>query len=154
MSNKIPQISQPEEILYCIWRPEVATEVTYCQMARCYPQIKYYVGRACAVAGYFNLYEELNLLSEVHIAHEARDNGHSDIYKDIMANPVKYEVAHLNGDTASRADLEINQKFRESGEPFNAKGAASKGHYFDIAALNGVDEFNTENLPSDKAAVT
>ncbi|KJJ29148.1 hypothetical protein AFLA70_13g006030 [Aspergillus flavus AF70] len=169
MSNRVPQINQPEDIPYCIWHPDVATEATYREVARRYPQMKYQVGRACAVAGYFNLYMELNLLPEVHIADEARENGHSDIYEDIMASPVKYEVmndyfrtinadqpkvAHLNGNTAVRPYLEVKRKFRQTDEPFDVKGTASKGHYFDITEDNGVDEFDTKSLPSDGAAVT
>lgn len=52
--------------------------------------MKYLVGRACAVAGYYQLVKELDLLPESHIAEEARDNKQWDIFSDIMANNVRY----------------------------------------------------------------
>lgn len=95
------------------------------------------VGRACAVAGYVNLYKELVLLPDVHIAEEARDNGCTEIYDLIMAQDVKYDVmndynrtvnlenprqANLNGDTAVRLLLEIKQALSPDG---------FRKHYFD-----------------------
>jgi hypothetical protein len=70
MSNKIPDMvvvnaakSHPDsaEFPYCIWHPEVATEATYRNLASRYPQMRYHVGRAYAVAGYTDLYWELDL---------------------------------------------------------------------------------------------
>jgi hypothetical protein len=52
----------------------------------------YQVGRACAVAGYVDLYEKLDILPEVHIAEEAREAGNSTIYEDLMSKPVRYAV--------------------------------------------------------------
>ena len=68
--------------------------------------MKYQVGRACAVAGYLDLYYELELLPEVHIAEEARDNGQSAIFDAAMNHYTRTvdldrpAVASLNGDTA------------------------------------------------------
>lgn len=77
--------------------------------------MRYQVGRACAVAGYVDLYRELELLPEVHIAEEARDNSCTEIYDLIRAHDVKYDVMNdytltvnlenpprgqMNGDTA------------------------------------------------------
>ncbi|KAK2752383.1 hypothetical protein FQN55_007423 [Onygenales sp. PD_40] len=129
MSDEIPvlDLNKPEHIPYCIWYPETAKETTYRELARRYPWMKYHVGRACAVAGYYDLYKDLDLLPEVHIAEEARDNGHSTIFNDIMSAKKKYSimddytrtvdlekkptVAWLNGDTAVRSHLELKRNF-------------------------------------------
>lgn len=130
MSNMIPDmdLNRPEEFPYCIWHPNLAAEATYRDLSRRYPQMAYHVGRACAVAGYTDLYLELDILPEVHIAEEARDCGSVAIFDAIMANPVKYNVmddytrsvdianprpAFLNGDTAVRSSLEVKQKYRK-----------------------------------------
>ncbi|KAK1474833.1 hypothetical protein CCUS01_05459 [Colletotrichum cuscutae] len=97
---------------YCIWYPDVATEETYRKLS-------------CAVAGYGELYNELDLLPDVSIAEEARDNGKLDIFEHIMSQSVRYAVindyqrsvdlqnprpgAYLNGDTAVRSSLELHR---------------------------------------------
>lgn len=108
MSNVVPDISAAEEFPYCIWYPDTASENTYRQLARRYPQMRYQVGRACAVAGYKDLYSELDLLPDVAISEEARDSvmrsrrhrvddGHSssgsqDIFDQIVRQPVRWQV--------------------------------------------------------------
>lgn len=108
MSNEIPDISAAEEFPYCIWYPETATEDNYRQLARRYPQMRYQVGRACAVAGFKDLYSELDLLPDVSIAEEARDsvlrgrsqgdeedrnvNGSQEIFDQIVRQPVRWQV--------------------------------------------------------------
>lgn len=108
MSNEIPEISTAEEYPYCIWYPDIATEETYREIAKCYPQMRYQVGRACAVAGYAGLYSELDLLPDVSIAEEARDkvirnqlhrgsgtdnrNGSQEIFNQIVSQPVRWQV--------------------------------------------------------------
>lgn len=77
---------------YCIWYPDVASEDTYRQLASRYPLMRYAVGRACAVAGYTDLYLALNLRPEVSIAEEARDAGSDPIFNHIMAQPVRYRI--------------------------------------------------------------
>jgi hypothetical protein len=59
---------------YCIWYPRIAEEETYRQLVTVFPDMRYQVGRACAVAGYSQLYSELNLLPDPCIAEEAREN--------------------------------------------------------------------------------
>ncbi|KAJ5661388.1 uncharacterized protein N7477_009004 [Penicillium maclennaniae] len=125
MSNDIPDLQNAREIPYCIWYPETASEATYRALVLQYPSLKYQVGRACAVAGYIDLYRELDLLPEAHIAEEARDNGSNAIFEMIMASPVRYRVMNdytrtvnlenppiggLNGDTAVQSFLERKQK--------------------------------------------
>lgn len=131
MSNRVPEIKDEQEIPYCIWHPEVATEETYRRVVQKYKNMRYQVARACAVAGYTKLYEELDVLPEVHVAEEAREAGNMEIYDLIMAQPVKFKVmndydrsitsepkeAHLNGDTAVRAMLEVKQEFRSATVP-------------------------------------
>ncbi|KAB5558629.1 hypothetical protein GE09DRAFT_1120101, partial [Coniochaeta sp. 2T2.1] len=76
MSNEVPDMSASDDVKpYCIWYSEVASEDTYRRLVKTYPEMAYTVGRACAVAGYDNLYQELNILPEVSIAEEARDNA-------------------------------------------------------------------------------
>jgi hypothetical protein len=110
MSNVIPDITAPYDTPYCIWHPEVATEQTYRELVSRYPNMRYQVGRACAVAGYVDLYKELELLPEVHIAEEARDNSCTEIYDLIMAHDVKYDVMNdytltINLENPPRAQL-------------------------------------------------
>lgn len=127
MSNDIPDMSQDDSIPYCIWHPDVASETTCRGLVSKYPQMKYHVARACAVAGYTNLYRELDVLPEVHVAEEARDNGSNDIFNIIMSSYTKYSimddymrsvnldkptVSTLNGDTAVRSSLQIRQKYK------------------------------------------
>jgi hypothetical protein len=118
-------MSDLEDFPYCIWYPEVPTEETCRKLVDQHPQLRYLVGRACAVAGYTKLYQELNLLPEIHIAEEASDNEIMEIYNGIMESNMKYStmddysrisfpdnprLAYLNGDTAVRSSLEIKQK--------------------------------------------
>ncbi|KAH8434274.1 uncharacterized protein LDX57_011912 [Aspergillus melleus] len=125
MSNVVPDgLEHPESQPYCIWNPDFATEQTYRQVAQRYPAMRYQVGRACAAAGYFTLYTELDLLPDVSIAEEAREGntvGGGQIYQSIMSSPLKYAVmddysrsinaesphpAFLNADTHVRWKLE------------------------------------------------
>ncbi|KAF3909250.1 hypothetical protein ABW20_dc0105174 [Dactylellina cionopaga] len=129
MSNEIPTIDNEDAMPYCIWYPETATEQTYRTLAKEYPQLKYNIGRACAVAGYLDLYLELNLLPEVNIAEEARDNEKLEIYNLIMNAPKKFKVmddynrcinldnpveANLNCDTAIRSYIDFRNIFTQS----------------------------------------
>lgn len=131
MSNRIPEMASYEECAYCIWHPETATEETYRRLARKYPQLRYQVGRACAIAGYKKLYSELDLLSDISIAEEARESGSADIfdsadiYRMIIAQSPFYkvlddytrtvnlddpkEVTGINCDTAVRSSLDVKQ---------------------------------------------
>lgn len=159
MSNEIPEMTHPEDFPYCIWHPEVASEVTYCELARRYPQMKYLVGRACAVAGYRELLAGLDLLPEIHIAEEARDNGHDLIFQDVMSHdPLLYEVmddykrhlceesprsaAVLNGDTAVLSSL----KWRTKIKFYNDKVCS----YQDLSSFHECIDFNiTEDCQID-----
>jgi hypothetical protein len=126
MSDHIPLVSSESEFPYCIWHPQVAAEATFRELARRYPNMAYQVGRACAVAGYPDLYRELEILPEVHIAEEAREARDLAIYEDIMSKPVRYAImddhnhttstnpgpgACLNGDTAVYSSLEKKRAF-------------------------------------------
>lgn len=89
------QLADSNHVPYCIWYPDVASEDTYRQLAQHYPFLHYQVGRACAVAGYHELYKELALLPDVSTAEEARESdaeGSTQIYRSIMASPVRYQV--------------------------------------------------------------
>ncbi|KAF2664288.1 hypothetical protein BT63DRAFT_460593 [Microthyrium microscopicum] len=147
MSNIIPEIDQSEHFPYCIWHPEFASERTYRTLAQRYPNMRYSVGRACAAAGYVDLYRELGLLPDVSIAEEAREgteNGHI-IFEDIISQTVRYSImddytrsinienpragAFLNGDTAVRKSLDQKRRLDNW-----------SGHYFDITEDRCVDE--------------
>ncbi|KAH6605498.1 hypothetical protein Trco_004651 [Trichoderma cornu-damae] len=130
MSNIIPEAMAAHERPYCIWYPETASEETYRQLARRYPDMAYHAVRACAVAGYTSLYQELvaehKLVPEVAVAEEARACGSKQIYEAIVGSPMKYaamddytrsvlakpRLSGLNGDVAVRPMLEMKQKFR------------------------------------------
>lgn len=133
MSNMIPDMASQEVVPYCIWYPDVATEDTYRKLYHRYPEMRYHIGRACAVAGYGKLYNELDLLPDVSIAEEARGNGKLDIFEHITSHPVRYTVmndyqrsvdlqnprpgACLNGDTAVRSSLELHRPLTAIGGP-------------------------------------
>jgi hypothetical protein len=66
MSGVIPDgMENPDVQPYCIWHPDIAQEQTYRELVRRYPTMRYQVGRACAAAGYADLYHELDLLPDV-----------------------------------------------------------------------------------------
>ncbi|KAL0933884.1 uncharacterized protein CTRU02_210683 [Colletotrichum truncatum] len=150
MSNFIPEMISDSVKPYCIWYPDLATEDVYRELALRYPDMRYHVGRACAVAGYTTLYNELDILPDVSIAEEARDNSKStSIFESIMAQDIKYRVmddytrtvhlehpsagAFLNCDTAVRSSLEfrtsVNDEYRD--EDYH--------HYFDILEDGNLD---------------
>ncbi|CAG8956744.1 hypothetical protein HYFRA_00012288 [Hymenoscyphus fraxineus] len=126
MSNEIPDEMAPSAQPYCIWYPDLASEESYREVAKKYPDMRYQVGRACAVAGFLELYHELDLLPDVSMAEEARESkigGENSraIYEAIMSAPCRYAVmddntrtvnveypmspAFLNGDTTCYSDL-------------------------------------------------
>ncbi|KAG8673806.1 hypothetical protein FPOAC1_007125 [Fusarium poae] len=133
MSNDIPERMAPEEHPYCIWYPDIATEDTYRSLASKFPDMRYQVGRACAAAGYYALFHELDLLPEVSIAEEARESeaeGAKLIYEEIMGFKHRYAImddctrsieledykcpAYLNGDTEVRWRLAARQGIKNS----------------------------------------
>ncbi|CAG8981775.1 hypothetical protein HYALB_00004717 [Hymenoscyphus albidus] len=113
MSNEIPDAMAPSAQPYCIWHPDLASEETYREVAKKHPALRYQVGRACAVAGFLDLYHELGLLPDVSMAEEARESkmgGENSraIYESIMSAPCRYapvSPAFLNGDTTCYSDL-------------------------------------------------
>ncbi|KAH7018086.1 uncharacterized protein B0I36DRAFT_253798 [Microdochium trichocladiopsis] len=128
MSGITPvDMSDPDHLPYCIWYPEVASESACRELAQAFPQLKYNIGRACAVAGYHQLLAELDLLPDISIAEEARDNitrnpGCKHIFDHIINQRRRWLVMDdytrtvrkvpllaaygLNGDTAVRSSLE------------------------------------------------
>ncbi|KAK3080004.1 hypothetical protein LTS18_003370 [Coniosporium uncinatum] len=163
MSNIIPEIREPNEFPYCFWHPVVASEETYRKLAKRYPQLRYLVGRACAVAGYTDLYQELDLLPEVSIAEEARESDvlGAAIYRQIMSSKTKYavlddytrtinehspRVAHLNGDTCVRSYLDAKQEHNKAPcrNPYNNWEDHYDKRYFDITEDMCVDLHRSE----------
>lgn len=173
MSNHIPVMDNDKEFPYCIWYPQAASEATYRELVCKYPKMAYHVGRACAVAGYLDLYRELDILPEVHIAEEARECENTAIYEDIMSRPVRYAVvddytrtvsetprsgACLNADTAVCTTLENKQKFSiaddmdaeyvdedEDGEPFYfVEHMGHKINTFNITEDTNIDVYDTQ----------
>ncbi|KAK4244023.1 hypothetical protein C7999DRAFT_17686 [Corynascus novoguineensis] len=162
MSDEIPpkEAMQPETYPYCIWHPAIAKEDTYRELAQRYPAMRYQVGRACAVAGYSQLYRELDLLPDVSIAEEARENrgspGARDIFEAIMAAIVRYRVmddatrtvkldkpeapAFLNADTVVLPTLAVRRKYGKQFEPDNC--------YLNITEDCGIDEETVEPEPA------
>jgi hypothetical protein len=126
MNSRIPNMQDPENLPYCTWHPRGPIEDTCRALVHRYPHIAYQVSRVCAVAGYNDLYCELNLLPEPHIAGEARDNAAIAIYNAFIAHPVKCAVFNdhetsydpdtrrvvtINGDTCVRSMLELKLRF-------------------------------------------
>ncbi|EGU87654.1 hypothetical protein FOPG_08537 [Fusarium oxysporum f. sp. conglutinans race 2 54008] len=107
MSGRVPEMEKPEDIPYCFWYPDVPGQDTLRQLLKDYPTVlmRYQVGRACAVGGYVELYKELDILPDVSIAEEARDN--LPVSKDIYELP--QVGACLNGDTCVRSTLDKRQ---------------------------------------------
>ncbi|CAG7937258.1 unnamed protein product [Penicillium salamii] len=130
MSNVISEIQNPATEPYCIWYPEFASEGTYRELVHRYPSMRYQVGRACAAAGYTDLYKKLDLLPDVSIAEEARDaakntengeNGENgEIFKIIMSASQRWAVMDDFTRTVNRecprapAFLNGNMKFRRA----------------------------------------
>lgn len=146
MSDIIPEMKTPEEFPYCIWHPVVAKEDTYRVLAQRHPQLRYNVGRACAVGGYRDLLKELDLLPEVNIAAEALDSGFLDIYNEIVQSRVCYTVmndydrsmheqpligSRLNDDTATRSLLFMRRKHEAPSGP-SQKPLSTRDVYFNI----------------------
>jgi hypothetical protein len=159
IDNVIPDTASPEEFAYCIWHPDVAREETYWELQDRYPQMRYNVARACAVAGYVDLYDEHEILPEVSIAEEARENeqGSYRIYKSIIEQPIRYTVmndysrtirdnpiagAFLNGDTATRSQLDIKQRHTA---PRGYPPSHNESHYFNITEDWDIDDYDSES---------
>lgn len=109
MSNRIPDMDDIDDFPYCVWYPETASEETYRKLVHRYPQMASQAGRACAVAGYIDLYKELDILPDVHIAEEAREFGAGwgtvrEEVKDygIIENVVDYGAGHGSSEVAGR----------------------------------------------------
>lgn len=170
MSDKIPEGMTSGDIPYCIWYPDIAAEETYRKLALMYPQMAYHVGRACAVAGYTQLYKELSILPEVHIAEEARECGNMAIFEEIMSHPIRYSVmndyelriedpqgpAYLNGDTAVRWMLDIKQQLEDPSSPARAKDDVwdqiQLRPLLRDAVFNITEDLNINAADSDEAA--
>jgi len=173
MSNEIPtpeQMDGASSYPYCVWYPDLAHEDTYRKLVAAFPDMRYQVGRACAVAGYVDLYLELDLLPDVSIAEEAREAGRAScqgslhIFNHIMAAPVRYSVmndyeltvelhtpkpgAFLNADTAVCARLEGRKAFNKAFGPWR---------YFNITEDWGIAETSTKietvMLSDDESAI-
>ncbi|QPH06474.1 hypothetical protein C2857_004976 [Epichloe festucae Fl1] len=170
MINVIPDMSNPEEYPYCIWYPDTASEDTYRSLVARYPQMRYNVGRACAVAGYAELYHELGLLPDISIAEEARDKSQCPaILEHIQKQPVRWLVMDdytrsvnldqpvparygLNGDTAVKSSLDYKRRFKKPSVgnnfvPWTKTFDSSEGtcesasDYFNITEDCGIDEY-------------
>ena len=153
---------------YCIWYPDLATEETYRRLVIRYPHMRHHVGRACAVARYFGLYKELDLLPDLSIAEEARDNRHNigsrQILEGILAQPCRWIVMNdynrcvdilnalfavhgLNADTAVRSCLVQSELSEEAclGASFHGEshsdGLDSTSDYFDITEDGNIKSY-------------
>jgi hypothetical protein len=152
---------------YCIWYPDVAKESTYRDVAIGYPDLRYQIGRACAVGGYYDLYRALDFLPDVSIAEEARENrgnaGAQKTFRHIMSAPVRYRVmddttrtihlnnpewpAFLNADTAVVATVAASRRrYSASFQP--------DSHYFNITEDWGIAEEAQPRRPPSSAPPT
>jgi hypothetical protein len=151
MSNVVPDsMEAPDQYPYCIWYPDIALEDTYRKVVAKYPDMRYQVARACAVAGYNQLYSELDVLPDVSVAEEARESPKGeDIYKLIMKQYPRYAVmndytrcinthsphhpAQLNADTAVHSTLDSTHSVDAVHDP-----------YFNITEDGGIDEMSQD----------
>lgn len=164
MSGIIPEMDEnnPDEVPYCIWHPDTPPEDTLRTLVQRYPTMIYHAARACAVAGYIDLYKDLAVLPEVHVAEEAcdasasKDNkGSEAIYQDIMAHAIKYAVMDdysrtvdvsnpriksLNGDTATSSSLAARQVHKKPELFYFWTDTHDTSHYFNITEDWGVDD--------------
>lgn len=160
MSNEVPDMATDDVKPYCIWYPDIASEETYHELVKRYPSMAYSVGRACAVAGYDQLYQELEILPDISIAEEARESskpGSKAIFDHIMQQPTCYAVmddytlsvniqnprspAFMNGDTAVRSTLDVTvslKDFYDSGQP--QFDIAEDGHISEIGTVKRFEE--------------
>lgn len=137
----LPNLYASDEIPYCIWHPDTASEETYRKLVERYPQMMYQVGRACAVAGYTDLYKELDILPDVHIAEEARECGNMAIFEAIVSQSIRYSIMNdyeraidvgnlkpmnLNGDTCARWMLDIKQELRNADSTYYVRNGVLK----------------------------
>ena len=126
MSNMFPDFESLDEVRSCTWHPATASEEAYRELARRYPHMAFHVGRACIVARFTQLYQALDILSDVHIAEEAQECGSLAIHEAIVSQIVRYsnmndytlsvdldnrQPAHLNDDTVVRWMLDVKQQF-------------------------------------------
>ena len=106
------------------------------------------------------LYQELELLPDVHIAEEARECGNLAIYNAIRSQAVRYSImddymlsvdvdnrqpAHLNADTAVKWMLDDKQEFEDAAPEDDMFG--SRGYRempFNITEDMHIDEFETD----------
>ncbi|KAF2965776.1 hypothetical protein GQX73_g7800 [Xylaria multiplex] len=168
MSNRVPFMTHPDQFPYCIWYPQVASEDTYRRLAKQYPSMRYPVGRACAVAGYTGLFHELELLPDVSIADEARDNLASNggashaIYEAIISSPIRYAILNdytrtvYTGDPSKRIVVGLNDntavlsslktgRLKFDDVPYYATSNGTLGYrYFNITEDWNVDEAGGE----------
>ncbi|CAN8106453.1 unnamed protein product [Discula destructiva] len=179
MDNVVPPDMDAEDTPYCIWHPVVPEKETLRALASRYPRMKYQIGRACAVAGedYADVYRDLRILPDVHIAEEAREAGNKAIYESIMAEKTRYDVmndyertvretsedhllggALLNGDTAVQRSLEVKQGIGYLDIPDDQSDEEEiemalimypgfKTNTFDITEDMNIDEYETELDP-------
>ncbi|KAK1764206.1 hypothetical protein QBC33DRAFT_595411 [Phialemonium atrogriseum] len=166
MSNIVPDMADPEVFPYCIWHPDKATEETYRELARGYPAMRYHFGWACAVAGYTDLYRQLDFLPYVSLAEEARDNFKTSgaIFNYIVTRPVRYAVmddctgtvnlehpwagVSLNGDSQLRSVLVLRQALADV-----VTGYLRIDCSFDIMEDGFLGEEDVGRLPQPLASV-
>jgi hypothetical protein len=138
MSNRVPDVEDEEDMPYCFWHPDLPSEATLRTLLSRYqarfPSLRYNVGRACAAPGYTSLYRELDLLPDVAIAEEARDNkvNGQGIYELIVQQHTRWAVmddyrrlvrdepipgASLNGDTCVQLDARQTPAGRGANQP-------------------------------------
>lgn len=172
MSNVIPaSFTSADEVPYCIWHPDIASEDTYREVAKNFPQMVSQVGRACAVAGYTQLYMELPILPDVHIAEEARECGNTAIFEKIMSQPVRHSImndykltidlenrnsANLNGDTCVRWMLDIKQAVRNADTAYYVSDGKLKPKFgfhdygYDKRLFDLTEDMHIDENESDK----
>ncbi|KAK1561503.1 LOW QUALITY PROTEIN: uncharacterized protein LY79DRAFT_595499 [Colletotrichum navitas] len=145
ISNVVPEMLADNDKPYCIWYPHMANKDTYHNLAKQYPGIQYLVGQAYAVTGYTKLYSKLDILPEVSIAEEARDNLHNEgskaIFDTIIRQPVCYQVLD---DYNRRLNIDSPSSPAWMNGNVAVQSTLNGLHYFNIA-----EDYNINQVSSD-----
>ncbi|CAL5872077.1 uncharacterized protein PFLUO_LOCUS6334 [Penicillium psychrofluorescens] len=164
MSGIIPEMNNPEDVPYCIWHPDVPSQETLRALIQRYPHLVYHAAWACAIAGYIDVYKELDVLPEVHVAEEAsyacaerKNEGSEAIYQLIVSQHVKFavfndynrtvdisnpRVASCNGNTAVYSSLAARQAHKKPRvKPHDTS------HYFNTTEDWGIDDHDCDAPP-------
>lgn len=83
--NNLPFMS---EYTYCIWHPKIACKETYRHLLELCPELKYMFTRACVIAWYNDIYDQLDMKPNLTLLAEALDSKNEHVINQIKSNPI------------------------------------------------------------------